>query len=156
VGGIFLGALSANRLAGKISIPRQISIGYVLLIGASLANVLYHAVFPPAVPWSVIPLFFYTFGMSMAAPGITLLILDLFPNIRGIVASCQSFTQTMLGAAVSGLIAPLLSHSVLWLAGGQLVFALIGLGLWQAGHAYHKAQAQLQSQEKINAWETVE
>ncbi|HEX5538992.1 MAG TPA: multidrug effflux MFS transporter, partial [Methylophilaceae bacterium] len=116
VAGIFLGALTANRLAGRISIPRQVHIGYTLMLGAGLGNVLYHALQPPAVPWSVIPLFFYTFGMSMTAPGITLLILDLFPSIRGIVASCQSFTQTMLGAAVAGLIAPFLAHSVLWLA----------------------------------------
>ena len=154
VAGIFLGALTANRLAGRISIPRQVSMGYTLLIGAGLANVIYHALLPPAVPWSVIPLFFYTFGMSMTAPGITLLILDLFPSIRGIVASCQSFTQTMLGAAVAGLIAPFLAHSVLWLAAGQLVFALAGLALWLSGHSYHRAQAR--PKEAINAWETVE
>ena len=100
------------------------------------------------------PLFFYTFGMSMAAPGITLLILDLFPHIRGIVASCQSFTQTMLGAAVAGLIAPLLAHSVLWLALGQLIFTLIGLSLWFGGHSYHRAQTR--PKEALNAWEVVE
>lgn len=155
VAGIFLGALSANRLAGKISIPKQVFIGYVLLVGAGVVNVVYHALFPPAIPWSVIPLFFYTFGMSLTAPGITLLILDLFPNIRGIVASCQSFTQTMLAAGVSGLIAPLLSHSVLWLASGQLAFALIGMALWHGGRSYHRAYGLPQSQ-KINAWETVE
>ena len=154
VAGIFLGALSANRLAGRISIPRQVHIGYTLMLGAGLGNVLYHALQPPAVPWSVIPLFFYTFGMSMTAPGITLLILDLFPSIRGIVASCQSFTQTMLGAAVAGLIAPLLAHSVLWLAAGQLAFALVGLALWRGGHFYHQIQAR--PKEALNAWETVE
>lgn len=153
VAGIFLGALSANRLAGRISIPRQVLIGYTLLVGASLANVIYHALLPPALPWSVMPLFFYTFGMSMTAPGITLLILDLFPHIRGIVASCQSFTQTMLAAAVSGIVAPMLMHSVLWLAVGQLVFALIGLALWSGGRSYHQAQ---QSAQKFNAWEAVE
>lgn len=154
VAGIFLGALSANRLAGRISIPKQVCMGYALLIGASLVNVAYHAVLPPALPWSVIPLFFYTFGMSMTAPGITLLILDLFPQIRGIVASCQSFTQTMLAAGVSGLVAPVLAHSVLWLAAGQLAFTLIGLGLWLGGLRYHQAQAR--AQQNINAWETVE
>jgi DHA1 family bicyclomycin/chloramphenicol resistance-like MFS transporter len=155
VAGIFLGAFSANRLAGRISIPKQVAIGYTLLIGASLANVIYHALFPPALPWSVIPLFFYTFGMSLTAPGITLLILDLFPHIRGIMASCQSFTQTMLAAGVSGLIAPFLSHSVLWLAAGQLAFTIIGLTLWLSGHTYHQAQVA-RSQENLNAWETVE
>jgi DHA1 family bicyclomycin/chloramphenicol resistance-like MFS transporter len=104
------------------------------------------------VPWSVLPLFFYTFGMSIAAPGATLLVLDLFPHIRGTVASCQSFTQTMLAALVSGLIAPFLAHSVLWLAAGQLAFTLFGLLLWLAGRSYR----HFRSRQNTNAWETVE
>jgi MFS transporter, DHA1 family, multidrug resistance protein len=154
VGGIFLGALTANRFAGKLSVGKIMSLGYMLLIGASLANVLYHLFYPPAIPWSVIPLFFYTFGMSLVAPTLTLLVMDLFPNIRGTVASCQSFTQTMLGAVVAGLVAPFLLHSVLWLALGQLAFAVIGLCLWLGGRAYH--YAQLAPNKVINAWETID
>ncbi len=154
VGGIFLGALTANRLAGKLSVGKIMSIGYVLLIGASLANTLYHLFYPPAIPWSVAPLFFYTLGMSLVAPTLTLLVMDLFPNIRGTVASCQSFTQTMLGAVVAGLVAPFLMHSVLWLALGQLAFAVIGLCLWLGGRHYH--YAQLAPNKVINAWETIE
>jgi MFS transporter, DHA1 family, multidrug resistance protein len=154
VAGIFLGALSANRLAGKLSIGKVMTVGYSLLIGAALTNVLYHAFFPPAIPWSVMPLFFYTLGMSLVAPTLTLLVMDLFPTIRGTVASCQSFTQTMLGAAVSGLIAPFLMHSVLWLAAGQLAFAVIGLCLWLGGRHYH--YAMLATDKTINAWEVVE
>jgi DHA1 family bicyclomycin/chloramphenicol resistance-like MFS transporter len=92
--------------------------------------------FPPALPWSVAPLFFYTFGMSIVAPGTTLLVLDLFPHIRGVVASCQSFVLTMLAAAISGVIAPLLSQSVLWLAEGQLACATIALCFWITSRAY--------------------
>lgn len=154
VAGIFLGAFAANRLAGKISIPKMMCIGYFLLIGSGVANVTYHLFFPPAIPWSVIPLFFYTLGMSLVAPILTLLVMDLFPTIRGTVASCQSFTQTMLAAGVSGLIAPILVHSVLWLAAGQLAFAVIGLGLWLGGRRYH--YAHLPPEEPLNAWETVE
>ena len=154
VGGIFLGAFAANRLVGKISIPKLMFTGYFFLIGAALANVTYHLFFPPAIPWSVIPLFFYTLGMSLVAPVLTLLVMDLFPNIRGTVASCQSFTQTMLGAVVSGLVAPFLVHSVLWLAAGQLAFALIGLCLWLGGHHYH--YTHITPNQTINAWETIE
>ena len=154
VSGIFLGALAANRLAGKISIPKMMSIGYGLLVGAAAANVAYHAFLPPALPWSVLPLFFYTFGMSLIAPVITLLIIDLFPRIRGTVASCQSFTQTMLSAAVAGIAAPFLLHSVLWLAVGQLAFALIGLGLWLCARYYH--YRYVVPKQNLNAWEAVE
>ncbi len=138
VAGIFLGALFANRLAGKMSIPRQALIGFTFLIGAALFNVGYHLYFPPALPWSVAPLFFYTFGMSIVAPGATLMVLDLFPHIRGIVASCQSFVLTMLAAAISAVIAPLLSQSVLWLAEGQCAFTLLALAFWLASRAYSR------------------
>lgn len=154
VAGIFLGALSANRLAGKLSIGKTMAIGYALLIGAALSNVVYHLFFPPTIPWSVMPLFVYTLGMSLIAPTLTLLVMDMFPHIRGTVASCQSFTQTMLGAAVSGLVAPFLMHSVLWLAAGQLTFAVIGLCLWLGGRHYHYAMRE--PEKTINAWEVVE
>ena len=152
VSGIFFGALAANRLAGKISIPKQVRIGFVFLIAAAASNVLYHAFFPPMLPWSIVPLFFYTFGMSMVAPGATLMMLDLFPAIRGIVASCQSFTLTMLGALVAGVIAPILSHSVLWLAAGQLAFTSIALACWFSGRSYRALLAR----KMANAWESVE
>ncbi|HEX8954900.1 MAG TPA: multidrug effflux MFS transporter [Burkholderiaceae bacterium] len=136
VGGIFCGALVANRLAGKIPIPRQVVYGFVFLIGAAGVNVLYHAFFPPALPWSVAPLFFYTFGMSIVAPGATLLVLDLFPHIRGVVASCQSFVLTMLGALISAMIAPALSQSAFWLAIGQLGLTLIAYALWSTSRSF--------------------
>ncbi|KAK0358629.1 FliG middle domain, partial [Friedmanniomyces endolithicus] len=41
------------------------------------------AFLPPALPWTVAPMFFFTFGSSLIAPGATLLALDLFPHIRG-------------------------------------------------------------------------
>jgi DHA1 family bicyclomycin/chloramphenicol resistance-like MFS transporter len=138
VAGIFFGALTANRMAGKFSLPKQILIGFMILIGACLFNVLYHAFYPPALPWSVIPLFFYTMGMGMVAPGATLMLLDLFPQIRGTVASCQSAALTMLATLVAGVIAPLLSGSVLWLALGQLTFGLLGLMCWLGARWYRK------------------
>lgn len=153
VGGIFCGALTANRMAGRLPVARQVAIGFGLLLGASIFNVVYHALFAPALPWSVATLFFYTFGMSMVAPGVTLLVLDLFPNIRGTVAACQSFLQTMLAALVAGVIAPALSHSPIMLACGQLGCTLIALCLWQGSATYRQ---YLHARSNPNAWETIE
>ncbi|USX26572.1 multidrug effflux MFS transporter [Oxalobacteraceae bacterium OTU3CINTB1] len=138
VSGIFLGALAANRMAGKMTFSRQIGIGFCFLIAAPVLNVLYHLFFPPALPWSVAPLLFYNFGMSVVAPAATLLAMDLFPHIRGTVASCQSFALTMLGALVAGVIAPFLAHSVLWLAAGQLAFSASALVLWLTSRHYRR------------------
>lgn len=142
VGGIFLGALLANRLAGRILVARQVRLGFAFMLAAGTGNVLFHLLFSPGLPWSVAPLFVYTLGMSVAAPAITLIVLDLFPAIRGIVASCQSFIQTLLAAVVAGLVAPLLSHDVRALALGQLGFAVLGLLLWRAGRHVHERGRQ--------------
>ena len=144
VAGIFLGALAANRMAGRIQVRVQVLMGFALLMLSGVFNVGYHLFFPPVLFWTIAPLFFYTMGMSLVAPGLTLLVLDLFPHIRGTVASCQSFTMTMLSALVAGVIVPLLSDSVLWLAAGQFSFALIGLLLWLLGHRVGKIQRSIQ------------
>ncbi|MFZ6655571.1 multidrug effflux MFS transporter [Undibacterium sp. TJN19] len=152
VGGIFLGALAANRLAGKMTVWKQVNIGFCFLLGAASFNVVFHYFSPPVLLWSVMPLFFYTFGMSLVAPGATLLVLDLFPTIRGIVASCQSATVTMLGAVIAGVVAPALDHSVLTLALGQLACAGIAAMMWYTGRAYWRAMTA----QKPNAWEAIE
>jgi DHA1 family bicyclomycin/chloramphenicol resistance-like MFS transporter len=138
VSGIFLGALAANRIAGKWSFARQIRFGFGFLLAAASVNVAYHLLLPPALPWSTLPIFFYTFGMSVVAPGATLLALDLFPHIRGTVASCQSFAVTLLAAVVAGMIAPALSHSLLLLASAQLFFTVAALGLWLTSRAVRR------------------
>jgi DHA1 family bicyclomycin/chloramphenicol resistance-like MFS transporter len=142
VSGIFLGALAANRIAGRMPFARQIGIGFCFLLSASSVNLLYHSFLPPALPWTVLPMLFYTFGMSMVAPGATLLALDLFPHIRGTVASVQSFAVTLLGAIVAGVIAPFLSHSALWLAAGQMAFSASALALWLTSRHYRRMLAR--------------
>lgn len=136
VGGVFCGALAANRIAGRMAFSRQIGIGFGVLISATLANLAYHFWCLPALPWSVLPLFVYTCGMSLVAPGATLLALDLFPHIRGTVASCQSFATTLMGALVAGVVAPVLSQSVFRLAAGQTAFSVSALVLWLTAHNY--------------------
>lgn len=143
VSGIFLGSMAANRMAGKRSFANQIWIGFGFMLGAVAFNVGYHLFLPPALPWTVLPMFFFTFGSSIIAPGATLLALDLFPHIRGTVASCQSFVSTLLGAIVAGLIAPALSHSVLALALGQAGFALAALACWVISRQYRRRLARI-------------
>jgi DHA1 family bicyclomycin/chloramphenicol resistance-like MFS transporter len=131
VAGIFLGALAVNRVAGRVRLSAQVRVGFVLMGAAALFNLLYHLMFQPAVPYSVAPLFFYCIGMSLVAPGVTLMVLDLFPDIRGVAASCQSATQTMLGAVIAGVIAPLLAPSVVWLALGQCGLVAAAMLSWR-------------------------
>lgn len=132
VSGIFLGSLLSGRFAGKVAPERMVAFGYALMFSAAFSNILYHSIWPAQLPWSILPLTLHTFGMSMAMPNITLKILDLFPMIRGLVSSLQSFTQVTLNGMVVGLLAPLLYHSPLFLALAHGVFVILGFSAWMA------------------------
>jgi DHA1 family bicyclomycin/chloramphenicol resistance-like MFS transporter len=92
-----------------------------------VGNVWFHAVHAPMLPWSLAPMFFYSFGMALAFPTLTLLALDLFPEQRGLASSCQSFISTG-GAALVAVFAPLVWATGFSLALSQLVAVTIALG----------------------------
>jgi DHA1 family bicyclomycin/chloramphenicol resistance-like MFS transporter len=65
--------------------------------------------------------------------------LDIFPQHRGLASSMQGFVQTMLNAAVAGLISPMLSFSPILLAIGMMGFLLLGGLTWSLlSRAQHK------------------
>jgi DHA1 family bicyclomycin/chloramphenicol resistance-like MFS transporter len=63
-------------------------------------------------------------------PSITLILLDLFPTMRGLAASLQGFVHFSLSAANAGTIAPFLSHSLWTMAFGMAGFTLSSYLLW--------------------------
>ncbi|MCW5731320.1 MAG: multidrug effflux MFS transporter [Alphaproteobacteria bacterium] len=143
VAGIFLGSLTANRMAGRIGAPRVVGLAYGIMFAAASLNLAWHATMPASVPWSILPLALHTFGMSMAMPNLTLLVLDLYPQIRGLVSSCQSFVQVTFTSAVAGLVAPFLFHAPLWLACGHAGFVLLGFLCWTRYRAGLRARERL-------------
>ena len=124
--GLVGGAWISGRLAGKRSLERSILLGYQLMLAAALGNVALNLALPPALPWSVLPIFFYTLGMSIAMPCLTILALDPFPEQRGLAASCQTFLQSGANSIAAGLLAPLLWDSTLTLALGMITLMLVG------------------------------
>jgi DHA1 family bicyclomycin/chloramphenicol resistance-like MFS transporter len=120
IGGMMLGAIVAARAAARLAPTQIIRWGYGLMIVAAVWNVSYNYVFAASVPWAVLPLALYAFGLSLATPAFTIMALDLFPDNRGLAASLQSFIQMLIFALVSGLIAPLLFDSGFKLACGVL------------------------------------
>lgn len=126
MGGLVSGSWLAGRLAGKISIKRTLIIAYLVMATAGLFNLGLNLALPPALPWSVMPLFVYTCGMSLAMPSLTLMALDPFAGERGLAASCQTFFQSGFNSLAAALIAPALWGSTLTLALGML--GLMSLG----------------------------
>jgi DHA1 family bicyclomycin/chloramphenicol resistance-like MFS transporter len=89
---------------------------------------------PVGVVWYVVPIFVYCIGSSLMMPSVTLLMLDLFPTMRGMASSLQGFVHFGLSAGVAGTIAPFLVHSLRSLAVGMLGATVASFALWLAYH----------------------
>jgi len=126
MGGLVSGSWLSGRLAGRISAGRTIALGYLVMSVAALINLGINLALPPALPWSVLPLFVYTLGMALAMPSLTILALDPFPEQRGLAASCQTFFQSGFNSLAAALIAPALWGSTLTLALGMAGLMVLG------------------------------
>ena len=130
IAGIMIGAYTSGRLAGRMSPKKTIRAGYLLLTGGVIVNLLVSTFLPPMVAWNVLPIMIYTIGSSLIMPSVTLLLLDLFPTMRGMTSSLQGFVQFALGGVIAGTIAPLLARSLPLLAWGMAVFTAASFALW--------------------------
>ena len=123
--GMVIGAWISGRFAGRITGTRTIYVGYLVMAIAAAGNVIMNLVLPPLLPWSIVPIFIYVIGMSIATPSLTLLTLDLFPEQRGLAASCQGFISLGANSIVSAFVA------LIW--GTTLSLALTELVMFTAG-----------------------
>ena len=126
MGGLLCGSWLSGRLAGKLSMEQSVMFGYCVMGVAALGNIGVNLWLPPALPWSILPVFVYTFGMSISMPCLTLMAIDPFPKQRGLAASCQMFMQSGANGLVAGILAPLLWGSTLTMAFGMGVLMLLG------------------------------
>ena len=128
--GVMIGAFISGRTAGMITPRRTIGLGYMLMFIGVAADIGVAALVPPGVPWHVLPIMIYAIGSSVTMPSATLLLLDLFPTMRGLASSLQGFLQFVLAAVNAGTIAPILAGSLLSLALGMGGFTVLSLLLW--------------------------
>lgn len=130
VGGIMSGAWLSGRLAGRIRPAAQIRLGFLIMMGISALNLALSAALPPHPAWALWPVAVYSFGWSVMTPSVTLLLLDLVPERRGMASSVQSFISAVFNAVVAGVLAPLVMHSALGLAVASAGLMLAGLLAW--------------------------
>ena len=128
--GIMAGATISGRAAGRVSAGRTIGIGYACMFAGAAIETLIALLVAPGVPWHVLPIAIFTLGSSLASPSLTLLMLDLFPTMRGLASSLQGFVQFAFAGFVAGTFAPLLARSLPALAVGMLGFTLASYGVW--------------------------
>jgi len=143
IGGIMLGAILSGRFAGRRSPQWTVRAGYALIFAGVALNLLICLALPPGVAWNVLPIFVFGIGSALVTPSATLLMLDLFPTMRGMASSLQGFVHFALSAVVAGTIAPFLVRSLSALALGMAVAAVASFSLWLVYQ--RRARAQLAS-----------
>jgi DHA1 family bicyclomycin/chloramphenicol resistance-like MFS transporter len=130
IGGIIGGAWLSGRLAGRIRPKDQIRRGFVIMIAVSLVNVALNYFFEAHAWWAMWPIAIFGFGWSLMVPVVTLMVLDLVPERRGMASSMQACVGSLANGFVAGVIAPLVMHSTLQLAIASLAMLCIGVVAW--------------------------
>ena len=130
IGGIMGGAWLSGRMAGRVKPRHQIRHGFLIMVLVSIVNVALNLAFTPQAWWAMIPLAIYAFGWALMVPVVTLLVLDLMPERRGMASSFQACVGSLANAVVAGVIAPLVMHSTVWLAVASLLMMSVGVLAW--------------------------
>jgi DHA1 family bicyclomycin/chloramphenicol resistance-like MFS transporter len=131
IGGMTIGSAWGGKAAARIAPVKMMWLGFAIMGAAGVLSVAYNTLFVAAIPWVVMPLAIYTFGLAVAMPAIQVGALALFPHNRGLASSMLSFIQMMLFAMVSGLLAPLLFDSAFKLACGVLAGLVASFACWR-------------------------
>ena len=130
IGGIMGGAMVSGRLAGKIAPKKQIRHGFVIMLVIGVINLVANIFFTAHVSWALFPLGIFSFGWALMVPVVTLLVLDLHPERRGMASSLQMFVGSTANGIVAGVISPLVMHSTVGLAAASLTMMCLGLASW--------------------------
>jgi DHA1 family bicyclomycin/chloramphenicol resistance-like MFS transporter len=127
VSGIMGGAWLSGRLAGRIKPRHQVRHGFLIMLTVSVVNVALNLAFAPQPWWALPPIGLFAFGWALMVPVVTLLVLDLVPERRGMASSLQAFVGSLANSLVAGVVSPLVMHSSIGLALASM--ALMGTGL---------------------------
>lgn len=130
IGGIMAGAWLSGRQAGRWAPKTQIRHGFVLMLLSGVLNLVLNLLFQAHVSWALLPIMAFSFGWALVVPVVTLLLLDLYPERRGMASSLQACIGAVSNGFVAGALAPLVMHSTVGLAAASLGLLLVGLLAW--------------------------
>ena len=130
ISGIMGGAFVSGRLAGRMPPRRQIRYGFSIMLTVSLLNVALNLLFEPHAAWALLPVGLFAFGWAMMVPVVTLMVLDLAPDRRGMASSLQACVGSAANGLVAGVVAPLVMHSTVALALTSLGLMSVGMVAW--------------------------
>ncbi|WOP16703.1 multidrug effflux MFS transporter [Ottowia sp. SB7-C50] len=130
IGGIMAGSWLSGRMAGRVRPKNQILQGFRIMLAVSAINIVANLLFEPHAWWSLWPIAVFAFGWALMVPVVTLLVLDLHPERRGMASSLQAVVGSTANGVVAGVVAPLVMHSAIGLALVSSTFMAVGLLAW--------------------------
>ena len=130
ISGIMLGSWTSGRLAGRIPPKRQIRHGFVIMFVVTIVNLVANLIWESHAIWALLPMGFYAYGWALMVPVVTLLVLDLHPERRGLASSLQAVVGSASNGVVAGILAPMVMHSATMLALASMALMLVGMVSW--------------------------
>jgi len=131
IAGIMAGAFVSGRMAGRMPPRRQIRFGFTIMTLVSLLNIALNLLLPPHPAWALLPVAVFAFGWALMVPVVTLMVLDLAPDRRGMASSLQACVGSAANGLVAGVVAPLVMHSAVALAFTSTALMAVGLVAWR-------------------------
>ncbi len=132
--GFMISSIIGNRIAGRVSRPKQLAIGFGFLSTAGAVGVIAHLVADNvAIGLVQVLLFTMALGAQMTYPVLSLEMIDMHPRARGAAASVQSFIALGIGAIVMGMIAPMVHGDLCLLAWISLGLGVTAWIAWRTG-----------------------
>ncbi|HEX6148492.1 multidrug effflux MFS transporter [Nocardioides sp.] len=154
VAAVMVGSQISSSAAGRISGNLLVTGSLIFCVAAALGNIGIAAVAGPTLPWVVLGPALLGLGTVTAYPTMQLILLDMFPAGRGSSVSLFTFFTLLLNGLIAGLLAPLVTGSVLELAVASTLLVTAGLGCWLwhlalARHAARTPAASLPPAERV-------
>lgn len=133
IAGVIAGSAQSARMAGRHGNHATARAGLAVTALAALVNLAGNACWTAALPWAVVPLALYAFGMALAMPAMSAITQAWLPGTRGLAASLQNFVQMFIFALISACAPPLVFDAPLRMAAGLAVAVACGIACWLAG-----------------------
>jgi len=130
ISGMMLGSFLSGRLAGKLDRVTQVRRGFYLMLIAGVWNVTYNVFWHPTSVLAILPVGLFAFGWAISVAIVTLMVLDLAPQRRGVASSLHTAVGSIANALVAGVVAPFVMHSAVALSVTSLAMALSGMMAW--------------------------
>lgn len=128
--GLIFGSWLSGMLSYRWRMEQTVKLALLSLFIGTVLNVTQAYYLKPMLLVSIVPLIFYTCGVGIAMPALTVLAMDCFPNNRGSATAMQGFTQMMGNAMNVSIVVPLLIAQPLTMALGQFAFIMCAFLLW--------------------------